>query len=168
MVDDSIVDFISEALRRNNMEPRYLTLELAESRAVANIDAVQRLVSELKRLGCGCGLDDFGTGFASFAHLKQLDVDFLKIDGSFLRTMNNDPISTAVLSSIANIAQVLGKRTIAECVENARALQALRDSGIDELQGFFIARPHEVVDFGVDSALSNAPNVTPISHGKAS
>jgi diguanylate cyclase (GGDEF)-like protein/PAS domain S-box-containing protein len=168
MNDPTTVDFISDALRRHGVEPRYLTLELAETRAVANIEVAQRLVGELKRLGCSCGLDDFGTGFASFAHLKQLDVDFLKIDGAFLRGMSNDPINSAVLSSIANIAQALGKRTIAECVENARAVQALRNSGIDELQGFFIARPHEAVDFGGERPVSGAPNVTPINRGKVS
>ena len=168
MLDEHIVAFIADTLKRHRVEPRFITLELAESRAVANIDQVKRLVNDLKRLGCSCGLDDFGTGFSSFAHLKQLDVDFLKIDGAFLRGMSSDPINAAVLSSIAKIARALGKRTIAECVENATAVQALRDSGIDELQGFFIARPQDIVDFGMDSAQSEDSNVTPIARGRAS
>jgi diguanylate cyclase (GGDEF)-like protein/PAS domain S-box-containing protein len=165
LLDYELVPFVKQKLLEHGLAGKHVTFELAEARAVAHIDSAQRLVEELKQLGCRVGLDDFGTGFTSFSNLKQLDVDYLKIDGTYLRSMGSDPINAAVLSAIARIAHALGKTTIAECVEDARTVQALRNSGVDELQGFFIARPQEELAFEKDGA---AGNVTPITRGRAS
>jgi EAL domain-containing protein (putative c-di-GMP-specific phosphodiesterase class I) len=102
---------------------------------------VRHLIQELKPFGCRFALDDFGIGFSSFAHLKHLDVDFLKIDGSFVRELLNDPVDLAVISSITNIAHSIGKITIAEQVDRPEILRALHACGVDQAQGFYIARP---------------------------
>ena len=117
---------------------------------MSHMDVFSDVVVALKRLGCRCGLDDFGTGFASFTHLRRLEVDYLKIDGTYLKTNNSDPINMAVLGAIAKIAHALGKRTIAECVENINIVKALRNTGIDQMQGNFISRPQESLSAGQD------------------
>ncbi len=160
--DPELIEFVAERLERHRLEGEQLTFEVAEAVAVANVEGTKRMVKELKKLGCRVGLDDFGTGFASFTHLKQIDVDYLKIDGTYMRSAGQDPINTAVLSAIAKIAHALGKETIAECVDSATVVQSLKNSGIDQLQGYFIARPQQSLE---------APpggNVTPISRGLAS
>jgi diguanylate cyclase (GGDEF)-like protein/PAS domain S-box-containing protein len=164
LLDPDLVAFVHGRLEQHQLHAGLVTFELAETCAVANIEAAERLVNEFRRIGCRVGLDDFGSGFASFSHLKQLDVDYLKIDGGYLRSMGTDPINSAVLAAIARIAHALGKKTIAECVDSARTVQALRDSGIDEIQGFFIARPQEEMDFG--GGPGGGDNVTPISRGR--
>jgi EAL domain-containing protein (putative c-di-GMP-specific phosphodiesterase class I) len=95
----------------------------------------------LKGWGCHFALDDFGSGLSSFAYLKQLAVDFLKIDGVFVKDVVDDPINLAMVKSINDIGKVMGKRTIAEFVENDGILEKLRDVGVDYAQGYRIGRP---------------------------
>ncbi len=96
---------------------------------------------EIKQLGCRFALDDFGSGMSSFGYLKNLPVDFLKIDGSFVREMLDDPINLAMVKSINDIAQVLGKQTIAEFVESDAIREQLASMGVDFVQGYAISRP---------------------------
>jgi EAL domain-containing protein (putative c-di-GMP-specific phosphodiesterase class I) len=96
---------------------------------------------DLKCLGCRFALDDFGSGLSSFAYLKNLPVDYLKIDGSFVRNMDTDAIDSAMVSSIHQLASVMGIKTIAEFVESDTILEKLADIGIDYAQGYGISRP---------------------------
>ncbi|MDJ0654361.1 MAG: EAL domain-containing protein [Xanthomonadales bacterium] len=163
LMEPGTVEFIRDRLDYHMVDPSRIAFELAEARAVSNIESIKRIVSELKALGFRMGLDDFGTGFASFTHLRQLEVDYLKIDGTYLRTMSRDPINAAVLGAIAKIAHALGKETIAECVDSAKVVRALKDSGVDQLQGFFIGRPQDKPE-----SATGGGNVTHISRGRAS
>jgi diguanylate cyclase (GGDEF)-like protein/PAS domain S-box-containing protein len=133
--------YITDCLVEFNVDPRAVIFETPESGALNHLDAVRHLIQELKPFGCRFALDDFGIGFSSFAHLKHLDVDFLKIDGSFIQGLLNDPVDLAVISSITHIAHSIGKITIAEHVDRPEILRALHACGVDEAQGFYIARP---------------------------
>ncbi len=99
----------------------------------------------MKEIGCSFALDDFGAGLSSFNYLKNLPVDYLKIDGAFVRESTRDPIDAAMVRSINDIGHVMGKRTIAEFVENDEILEALREIGVDYAQGFGPGRP-ELID----------------------
>jgi EAL domain-containing protein (putative c-di-GMP-specific phosphodiesterase class I) len=101
---------------------------------------------ELKFLGCRFALDDFGSGLSSFTYLKNLPVDYLKIDGSFVRNMDTDAIDSAMVRSIHQLANVIGIKTIAEFVENDTILEKLADIGIDYAQGYAISRPLALQD----------------------
>jgi EAL domain-containing protein (putative c-di-GMP-specific phosphodiesterase class I) len=118
-----------------------ICVEITETAAVTHLTEVARVIKTLKTRGCRFALDDFGSGLSSFAYLKNLPVDFLKIDGVFVKDIAADPIDLAMVRSINEIAQLLGKRTIAEYVENDAILQRLRELGIDYAQGYGIARP---------------------------
>jgi Amt family ammonium transporter len=161
LLEPGTADFIAERLAFHGLAGEHVTFEVAETRAMAHVEATRDFIAKLRLLGCRFGLDDFGTGFASFSHLRQLDVDYLKIDGAYMRSMNRDPINMAVLGAISRIAHALGKKTIAECVDSAGTVEALKKSGIDQLQGFFIGRPQETV--GGTMFLSEDPKITPIS-----
>ena len=160
MLDEGTVEFIAQCLKDHDLNGSSVTFELAETRAMSHMEAAMRFMEELRKLGCRFGLDDFGNGFASFSHLRELDVDYLKIDGTYLRSMNADPINEAVLTAIAKVARALGKRTIAECVDSAKTVCALEHSGIDQMQGYFVGRPLESLDQPVPKPDSN---VTPLS-----
>ena len=115
--------------------------EITETAAIANLRAAMVFISTLKARGCRFALDDFGSGLSSFAYLKTLPVDHLKIDGRFIRNMRHDPIDRAMAESIHQIGHVMGLKTIAESVEDTATLEALRTLGVDYAQGFGIAEP---------------------------
>ncbi len=100
----------------------------------------------MKERGCSFALDDFGSGLSSFAYLKNLPIDFLKIDGLFVRDILSDPIDLAMVKSINDIAHLMGKKTIAEYVENEQILEKLREVGVDYAQGYGIAKPAPLDD----------------------
>jgi diguanylate cyclase (GGDEF)-like protein/PAS domain S-box-containing protein len=142
---DSLVPEIVQLLDRHAVDPRALIFEITETNAIANIDAAKRLINELRERGCRFALDDFGSGFSSFHHLKHLPVDFVKIDGQFVRDMLRDPADRAIVQSINDIAHSLGRRTVAEFVENREILQMLKDCGVDYAQGYYVSPPREQV-----------------------
>src|SRR5262249_10875600 len=115
--------------------------EIAESAVIANLDQAQRFIGVLHGMGCRFALDDFGKGMGSFANLKSLAVDYLKIDGSFIRNLARDTVNQAMVTAMIRLARTMNFKVIAEQVEDASALEAARRMGVDYLQGFAIALP---------------------------
>ena len=113
--------------------------------AIANFSQASRFIQALKELGCRFALDDFGTGLSSFGYLKHFPVDFLKIDGSFVKEILHDPIDREMVRSINEIGHLTGKQTIAEFAENQEIIEMLRGLGVDYAQGYGIATPQRVM-----------------------
>jgi len=137
----SFLDYVLAELRASGLAPDRICFEITETAAVANLARATRFMAALKALGCRFVLDDFGSGLSSFAYLKNLRVDFLKIDGEFVRGMVADPLQRALVESIHQIGHVLGILTIAESVEDPATLEVLRRIGVDYAQGYCIAAP---------------------------
>lgn len=149
--DDCFADFVLSELRASGIDARRLHFEITETAAMGNLSAVVRLMTQLKALGCQFYLDDFGSGLSSLAYLKGLPVDYLKIDGSFVRAMTPDSTDYAMVSTMNHLAGVLGLKTVAEYVENAEVLALLQTIGVDYAQGYFFAEPqpmHQLVEPG--------------------
>jgi len=115
--------------------------------AIANISVAKEVILELKDLGCRFALDDFGSGFSSFAYLKNLPVDYLKIDGYFIRDLMDQEVNQAIVASICEISKAMDRETIAEFVEDVAWLGKLRELGVDFAQGYGIGRPEPLEDF---------------------
>lgn len=146
--DTDILRFITEQL--DHYAPGLadkICFEVTETAAVSDIVQAKRFISALKDRGCSFALDDFGSGFSSFTYLKNLPVDFLKIDGSFVREVARDSVDLAMVRSINEIGHVMGKRTIAEFVEDEAILGILGQIGVDYAQGYAIGRPQSIVEF---------------------
>jgi len=139
--DEGFVAFVAERLHRSSFPPSRLCFEITETSAMRDPGRAQRVIDDLRGLGCRFALDDFGTGFCSFGHLRALDVDFIKIDGSFVRDMETAPLAAEVVRSITRIAHLLDKRTIAEHTESESVRATLAALGVDYAQGFAIDRP---------------------------
>ncbi len=141
LVDENLLYRIKKLFSEYAVPPGRICFEITETSAISNLSKAQVFMDELKQLGCLFALDDFGSGLSSFAYLKSLDVDYLKIDGAFVKDMAEDPIDRAMVESIHNIGSVLKLKTIAEFVENDEIIQALKQVGVDFAQGYGIARP---------------------------
>jgi len=139
--DKSFPDFIRNLLTRYQLPSGLLCFEITETTAISNLSKAAELMHELKGMGCRFALDDFGTGMSSFAYLKYLPVDFLKIAGVFIKDMVDDPMDNAIVESINRISHILGMRTVAESVEDAAILSRITELGIDYAQGYFVAEP---------------------------
>jgi diguanylate cyclase (GGDEF)-like protein/PAS domain S-box-containing protein len=139
--EPSLPQFIGDELRRAGVSPRRLIVEITETAAVSDLHDAQRMIDALHQLGCGVCLDDFGVGFASFAYLKHLAVDTIKIDGIFIRDLPNDPENQVFVQAMVSVALGLGKLVVAEYVEDAATLALLRRFGVDLVQGYHLDRP---------------------------
>ena len=139
--DDDFLVFLRQQFVTYAVPPEMICFEITETSAISNLASAIKFINELKDLGCHFSLDDFCAGMSSFAYLKHLPVDFLKIDGSFVRDMLDDPINRAMVEVINHIGHVMGKRTIAEFVETPQIEQALLEIGVDYAQGYIIQRP---------------------------
>lgn len=139
--DSSFPDFFRRQLERYPVPPSLLCFEVTETTAISNLTKAAELMHELKGIGCRFALDDFGIGMSSFAYLKYLPVDFLKIDGTFVKDMASDEMDCAIVEAINRIAHILGMQTVAEIVEDQTTLDLLRGLGVDYAQGYHIARP---------------------------
>lgn len=141
LTDPELLSMISEKEDVAIIGPVRLVLEITESAAIYNIHVAKDFLRTLRGHGYEFALDDFGMGFSSFYQLKNLDVDYLKIDGSFIRNLSHDPVDKQLVIAMVQLAQSLGKNTIAEFVEDEETLDMLRAIGIDCAQGFHIGRP---------------------------
>jgi diguanylate cyclase (GGDEF)-like protein/PAS domain S-box-containing protein len=144
--DKSFPDFLRNLLTRYQLPSGLLCFEITETTAISNLSKAAELMHELKGMGCRFALDDFGTGMSSFAYLKYLPVDFLKIAGVFIKDMVSDPMDFAIVDSINRIGHILGMRTVAESVEDAGTLARITELGLDYAQGYFIAEPEALAD----------------------
>ena len=138
---DGFLDYITREIESTGIAPNRVLFEITETSAIANLRKAMRFISVLKEMGCLFVLDDFGQGLSSFSYLKSLPLDFIKIDGAFVREMVEDPIQAALVSSIRDIGEVMGLKTIAESVEDAATYRALTQIGVDYVQGYFLDRP---------------------------
>jgi len=145
--DDSLVPSIIGFLDKYGVDPERLTFELTESDSLFNLNVTQRAIAELHELGCSFSVDDFGSGFSSFSYLKQLPADYIKLDGSFIKNLHKDETDQALVRSIVQVIQALGKKAVAEYVENESILQILMEMGIDFVQGYHIGHPVPIESF---------------------
>ncbi|MEO8629665.1 MAG: EAL domain-containing protein [Betaproteobacteria bacterium] len=139
--DERALAFVIEQFEEFGIPKSMVCFEITETAAIGNLAKATEFITELKLLGCKFSLDDFGAGMSSFTYLKHLPVDYLKIDGCFVKDMLNDPIDRAMVEAINQIGHVMGKLTIAEFVENGDTLVLLRELGVDFAQGYGIAKP---------------------------
>ncbi len=147
LVDEGFAIFLYHRVRNSRLPAYKLCFEVTETSAVRDLARAQGLITKMRSLGCAFALDDFGTGFCSFNYLRSLDVDYFKIDGSFVRDLESSSLSTAVIRSITDIAHVLNKQTIAEHTENDAIFAALRELGVDYAQGFGIHKPEPIEQY---------------------
>ncbi len=134
--DPSLPQYIADLLRRHGVAAHRLMVELTETSAVTDLADAQRFIEALRLTGCHICLDDFGSGFSSFAYLKHLPVDTVKIDGMFIRSLPDDRDNQIFVKAITDVARGMGRVTVAEFVEDARSLQLLRAFGVDLVQGY--------------------------------
>ncbi|MEE9356197.1 MAG: EAL domain-containing protein [Methylococcaceae bacterium] len=133
--------FIIEQMKINKVSGNRVSFEITETSAIADLTNATKFIIELQKYGFRFGLDDFGSGLSSFGYLRNLPVDYVKIDGSFVKEIDTNPIDAAVVSSIHNIAQTMGKKTVAEFVESEAILKQLGEIGVDFAQGWAIGKP---------------------------
>ncbi|MEJ2392632.1 MAG: EAL domain-containing protein [Gammaproteobacteria bacterium] len=139
--DAKMSDAITQLIRTHQLSPGSLCFEITETAAVADLAATSHFIRSLRQLGCEFALDDFGIGVSSFAYLKNLPVDYLKIDGSFVHDIDCNPVNAAMVSAINQIGHVMNIRTVAEFVENEAVLAKLRELGVDYAQGYHVHTP---------------------------
>jgi diguanylate cyclase (GGDEF)-like protein/PAS domain S-box-containing protein len=142
--DDKFLPFVIDQFHRSGIDGSKICFEITETAAIANFSQASRFIQALKELGCRFALDDFGTGLSSFGYLKHFPVDFLKIDGSFVKGVLHDPIDREMVRSINEIGHLTGKQTIAEWAENAEIIEVLRGLGVDYAQGYGVSQPQKV------------------------
>ncbi len=141
LADEQSYDFITYKLEEFDIPPSAICFEITETAAISNIQTATDFIRKLKTNGCYFALDDFGSGFSSFNYLKNLPVDFLKIDGVFVRDMDEDPVNRAMVQAINSLGQVIGLKTIAEFVKNTTIIDLLKEIKVDYLQGYEIGKP---------------------------
>ena len=139
--DSALLSFIEKEIQESSINPAHLGFEITETTAVTDLSQSKLWIERIKKLGCEFALDDFGVGFSSFTHLSELPVDYLKIDGSFVKNIVKDPKQKEIVQAMNAVAHALGKHTIAEYVENKEIMGILQTLDIDYLQGYYIGKP---------------------------
>ena len=154
--DESLAGFICEMAGRYRVAARSICFEITETAAISNLGKTIAFIRDLKQAGFRFSLDDFGSGVSSFGYLKQLPVDYLKIDGSFVKNIINDKIDHAMVEAINQVGHIMGIQTIAEFVENEEILARITAMGVDYAQGYAIARPQplDLISLEIEAALA--------------
>jgi diguanylate cyclase (GGDEF)-like protein/PAS domain S-box-containing protein len=147
--NDSFLDYVKESLSSFSVPPQAICFEITETVAISSLSKAHQFIAELKNLGCRFALDDFGSGMSSFYYLKNLPVDYLKIDGSYVNNLATDPVDRALVDSVNQIGHVLNMKTIAEFVEDEKTMKILAEIGVDYAQGYHIAKPEPLQQAGV-------------------
>ncbi len=146
--DSNFPDIVADLLRAGRLPPHKLCFEITEAAAMSNLTKANQTINSIRELGCRFALDDFGTGISSFAYLKVLNVDYLKIDGAHIRDLADDKGDFEIVKAITHVGHALGREVIAESVESKRVLDALKEIGVDFVQGYTIAPPHNIRQIG--------------------
>jgi len=146
LTDEKFLPFVIEQFRTSGIDGRLICFEITETAAIASYSQANRFIHALKEIGCRFALDDFGTGLSSFGYLKHFPVDFLKIDGSFVKEILHDPIDREMVRSINEIGHLTGKQTIAEFAENTEIITMLRGIGVDYAQGYGVSEPKRLLE----------------------
>jgi diguanylate cyclase (GGDEF)-like protein/PAS domain S-box-containing protein len=157
VADAETADFIRQSMSHAGVDPRHVGFEISEGVAVGNLTRANQLINELRRMGCATSLDDFGSGVSSFAYLKALAVEYIKIDGMFVGSISQDKVDYAMVRSIKEIGHVMGKKIVAESVETDAVLDKLREIGVDYAQGFAVGLPaplEEIATVSVEDLLA--------------
>jgi diguanylate cyclase (GGDEF)-like protein len=149
--DATLLEFMLEMFELYPVPRERICFEVTETAAIANLDDAADFIREMQDFGCRFSLDDFGSGLASYGHLKHLPVDYIKIDGSFIRDVADDPADLAMVRSINEMGHLMGKRTIAEYVENDRIRELMAEIGVDYVQGYGIEKPRPLSTLGAAS-----------------
>jgi diguanylate cyclase (GGDEF)-like protein/PAS domain S-box-containing protein len=139
--DHSVCDLILDTLTQSGLDPAALTFEVTETVAIADMALAEDFLGQLQKIGCRTALDDFGSGLSSFAYLRDLPVDSVKIDGRFVKSLAENPVDQAMVKAMNDIAHALGKKTVAEFVENHECFELLKELGVDYAQGYHLGRP---------------------------
>ena len=163
LLDQGFHDLLGRLLDQHQLPAQKLCIEVTEMVALGELGASADWVDELRARGLKVALDDFGSGFASYAYLRKLPLDLLKIDGSFISNIEHDPINQAMVRSMVQIARKLGLQTVAEFVENQAGMDCLKALGIDYAQGYFIGRPQpisQLADLVPGSAINTPDDLT--------
>ena len=150
--DRHFLDFVIKQFEQSAIPPDKICFEITETAAIANIVNANIMIEVLRKLGCSFALDDFGSGMSSFGYLKNMPVEYLKIDGTFVRDICHDPINRALVKSINDVGHIMNKQTIAEFVEDDEIFNLLKDIGIDYAQGYGIGRPHPLTGLVANGA----------------
>lgn len=163
--DDDFSSFIVERLSRGDIDPSHIAFEISESATVRNFEKVSVFIERIRALGCELALDDFGAGFSSFAYLKKLSFDYLKIDGSLVRNIAENQVDRDMVAAINQIGHTVGARTIAEFVEDDAALKCLREMKVDFAQGYGLRMPTPLTQLADELELkepkaSEEPDIT--------
>ncbi|MDJ0599626.1 MAG: EAL domain-containing protein [Crocosphaera sp.] len=139
--NDQLYNFIEEQLSYYKINPKHICFEITENTAITNLTQAIQLIEAIKQLGCYFALDDFGSGMSSLSYLKNLPVDYLKIDGSFVKNLAKNSVNYGLIDCFRRIGKVMSMKTIAECVEDQEILEILKEIGVDYAQGYGIERP---------------------------
>ncbi len=160
LADEDFQLFVVKQMMNSEIKPEKICFEITETAAISNLKVANQFISKMKVLGCQFALDDFGSGLSSFGYLKNLPVNYLKIDGMFVKDVADDPIDYAMVKSINEIGHVMGMKTIAEFVENDEIKNILKEIGVDYVQGYGIGKPEPFKELlaGV-SDISNVRNI---------
>jgi EAL domain-containing protein (putative c-di-GMP-specific phosphodiesterase class I) len=142
--EDQFLTFVTSEIHTSGVDPQHLCFEITETAAINNLARAVRFMSSIRQLGCHFALDDFGSGMSSFGYLKNLPVDVIKIDGSFIKRLHENQIDRAMVKAIQEVARLMSMKTVAEFVENAEIFAALKEIGIDRAQGYYLGKPESV------------------------
>ncbi|MCU7800473.1 MAG: EAL domain-containing protein [gamma proteobacterium symbiont of Lucinoma myriamae] len=153
--DEHFMHHLAEQFRNCRFSAEKICFEVTETAAISNLNVASIFINTIKELGCSFSLDDFGSGMSSFGYLKQLNIDYLKIDGLFVKDIVIDPVDAAMVKSINEVGQIMGLKTIAEYVENDEILAVIKEIGVDFAQGYGLSRPRPLDEL---AEVLNDPN----------